>query len=385
MGTIKKQIYLDNASTTKIDPKVLKEMLPYLKDNYGNASSKHTLGIEARKAVEKARKTIADKIGAKSGEVIFTGSGSEANNLALKGIFFWNKKSNTGKNHIITTKIEHDSVLEACKWLQDQGAKITYLDVDKEGFVNFEELKRAISDKTILVSIIHGNNEVGTVQDIEGMGKICREKNILFHIDACQSFTKTFIDVKEQNVDLATVNSHKIHGSKGVGALYLKEELKNKIIPLIHGGGQEFGLRSSTENVAGIVGFGKAVTLSSGKDVENITKLRDYLISELLKIENTRLNGANGKKRLCNNISIAFSGVEAETLASYLNAKNIFISAGSACSSNKTGISHVLKAIGLSNEASGSTIRASLSKFNTKNEINSAIKEIKGAVKILRK
>jgi len=384
MGTITKQIYLDNASTTKIDPKVLKEMLPYLKDNYGNASSKHTLGVEARKAIEKARKIIADKIGAKSGEIVFTGSGSEANNLALKGIFFWSKK-NTGKNHIITTKIEHDSVLETCKWLQNQGAKITYLDVDKEGFVNLEELNNAINDKTILVSIIHGNNEIGSIQDIEGMGKICKGKNILFHIDACQSFTKTFIDVKKQNVDLATVNSHKIHGSKGVGALYIKEELKNKIIPLIHGGGQEFGLRSSTENVSGIVGFGRAVTLFSGKDIEIMTKLRDYFISELLKIENTRLNGASGRKRLCNNLSLAFSGVEAETLTSYLNAKNIFISAGSACSSNKTGTSHVLRAMGLSKAASESTIRASLSRFNTKGEINFAIKEIKSAVKILRK
>ena len=384
MGTITKQIYLDNASTTKIDPKVLKEMLPYLKDNYGNASSKHTLGVEARKAIEKARKIVADKIGAKSGEIVFTGSGSEANNLALKGIFFWSKK-NTGKNHIITTKIEHDSVLETCKWLQNQGAKITYLDVDKEGFVNLEELNNAINDKTILVSIIHGNNEIGSIQDIEGMGKICKGKNILFHIDACQSFTKTFIDVKKQNVDLATVNSHKIHGSKGVGALYIKEELKNKIIPLIHGGGQEFGLRSSTENVSGIVGFGRAVTLFSGKDIEIMTKLRDYFISELLKIENTRLNGASGRKRLCNNLSLAFSGVEAETLTSYLNAKNIFISAGSACSSNKTGTSHVLRAMGLSKAASESTIRASLSRFNTKGEINFAIKEIKSAVKILRK
>ena len=221
-----KQIYLDNAATTKVDEKVVKEMLPYFSEKFGNASSQHLVGQEAKRALEESRHVIAKSINAKDDEIIFTSGGTESNNLALKGLFFANKESGTGKNHIITTKIEHDCVLNACKWLEKQGAKITYLNVDKDGFVDINQLKQSITPETLVVSIIHGNNEIGTVQNIEEIGKICREKGIYFHIDACQSYTKTEINVKKQNLDLVTLNSHKIHGPKGVGALYIKEGIK---------------------------------------------------------------------------------------------------------------------------------------------------------------
>ena len=226
-----KQIYLDNAATTKVDDEVLKAMLPYFTEKYGNASSIHTAGQEAKNALEDSRRKIAKAISVKSYEIIFTSGGTESNNFALKGLFFANYPE---KNHIIITKIEHDCILNTCKWLEKQGAKITYLDVDSEGFVNPKDIEKEITNKTIVVSVIHGNNEIGTVQNLEEIGKICREKNVLFHTDACQSFTKIPIDVKRQNLDLVTLNAHKIHGPKGVGALYIREGIK--ITPLAHGG-----------------------------------------------------------------------------------------------------------------------------------------------------
>src|SRR3989344_8645463 len=267
-----KQIYLDNAATTKVDEEVLKAMLPYFSEKFGNASSQHQIGQEAKNALERSRKIIANAINAKTHEIIFTSGGTESNNLALKGLFF---ASHPNKNHIITTKIEHDCILNTCKWLQTMGAEITYLDVDREGFVNPEDIKRAITKKTIVVSIIHGNNEIGTIQDLEAIGKLCKEKNVLFHTDACQSFTKVPIDVKKQNLDLVTLNSHKIHGPKGVGAFYIKDGIK--IIPLAHGGGHERKLRSGTENVSGIVGFARAVERADKKDLKRMRELRDKL------------------------------------------------------------------------------------------------------------
>ena len=242
-----KTIYFDNAATTKVDESVLKAIEPYFTEKYGNASSLHYIGEESRRAIEEVRNTIAKSIGAKYNEIIFTGSGTEANNFVIKGLFWSHRdplrgKNYPEKNHIITTKIEHDCVLNACKWLETQGAKVTYLDVDNEGFVDLGELKKEITDKTILFSVIHGNNEVGTIQNLEEIGKICREKNILLHTDACQSFTKVPINVRKMNVNLMTLNAHKIHGPKGVGALYIREGIK--IVPLLHGGGQEFKLRS---------------------------------------------------------------------------------------------------------------------------------------------
>jgi cysteine desulfurase len=375
-----KQIYLDSAATTRVDSKVAEAMIPYYAEKYANASSTHFMGEEARRAIEESRDVIAKSIDAKYKEIIFTGSGTESNNMVIKGLFWANYPR---KNHVITTKIEHDCILNACRWLEKQGAKITYLDVDKEGFVDLNQLKNSLTDKTILVSVIHGNNEIGTIQNLREIGKICHEKNILFHTDACQSYTKVPLNVNKDNLDLITLNAHKIHGPKGVGALYIKNGIK--ITPLLHGGGQEFKLRSSTENVAGIVGFAKAVKIASEKDAKNITKLRDYFIEELLEISGTKINGAKGGNRLCNNINICFSNIEGEAIGSFLNSKGICISTGSACSSHSLEPSHVLLAIGRAHVEANSSIRISLSKFTTKDEIDFALSEIKKTVERLRK
>jgi cysteine desulfurase len=373
-----KQIYFDNAATTKVDDKVVKEMLPYFTEDYGNASSQHDFGVKAKEVLEKSRRIIAKSIKANTGEIIFTSGGTESNNLALKGLFFANYPK---KNHIVTTKIEHDCILQTCKWLESQGAKITYLDVNSEGFVNIEDVKKAIADKTFLVSVIHGNNEIGTLQDIETIGKICRERNVLFHTDACQSFTKVLIDTKKQNIDLITLNSHKIHGPKGVGALYLREGIK--IIPLLHGGGHEKKIRSGTENVSGIAGFAKAVEIASDKDIKKMEKLRDKLIDGLLKIEKVSLNGSR-EKRLCNNVNVSFNNIEGEAIGGYLENEKIYTSTGSACMSHSLETSHVLKALGLTPLQSNSSLRISISKFTTEEEVDYFLSKIQGIVTKLR-
>ncbi len=373
------KIYLDNAASTKVDEKVLKKMIPYFSEKFGNASSQHQIGQEAKNALERARRRIARAIHAHTDEIIFTSGGTESNNLALKGLFFENYPE---KNHIITTKIEHDCILNTCKWLEKQGAKVTYLDVDKEGFVNSEDIEKAITDKTFLVTIIHGNNEIGTIQDLEKIGKICKEKNVLFHTDACQSFTKVNINVKKMNLDLVSLNSHKIHGPKGVGALYIKDGIK--ITPLFHGGGHEKKLRSGTENISGIVGFSEAVKISNKKDVKKMKKLRDYFIKELLEIPNVKLNGPK-ENRLCNNINVSFNNIEGEALGGYLENIEIYTSTGSACLSHSLETSHVLKALGLSALASNSSLRISLSKYTTEEEIDYVLKKLKKIVKRLRR
>ncbi len=374
-----KQIYLDNAATTRVDDEVLKEMIPYFSEKYGNASSQHAKGQEAKQAMEKARKTIAKTIGARSHEIVFTAGGTEANNLAVKGLFFANYPE---KNHIIISKIEHDCVLNACKWLETQGAEITYLDVDADGFVDSKQLEEVITDKTILVSIIHGNNEIGTIQDLEGIGKICKEHEVLFHTDACQSFTKVDIDVKKQNLDLVTLNAHKIHGPKGVGALYIRDGIK--ITPVSHGGGHEKNLRSGTENIPGIVGFAKSVDVANKKDVEKMNELRNKLIEGILKIENTKLNGSR-EKRLCNNINISFNNIEGEAIGGYLENEGIYTSTGSACSSHSLKPSHVLQAIGLSPVQINSSLRISISKYTTEEEIDYFLKVLSKIVDKLRR
>ncbi|MEA3414490.1 MAG: cysteine desulfurase family protein [Nanoarchaeota archaeon] len=400
----KMKIYLDNAATTKVDDKVLKAMLPYFTKEYGNASSLHMQGTEAKTALEKARKIIAKKINTKSSEIYFTSGGTEANNWALKGLF-WENYPN--KNHIITTKIEHDATLNTCKWLETQGAKITYLNVDKQGFIDLKELENSITPKTILVSIIHGNNEIGTIQDLKKIGEICKKKNILFHTDATQSFTKTELNVKKMNLNLVSINSHKIHGPKGVGALYIKEGIK--ITPLMHGGGHEKKARSGTENISGIVGFGKAIEIKNTphstylnlqnrgtKDIEKMKILRNKLIKEILeKIPNTKLNGPYPTlnkesslleaKRLPNNINISFKNVEGEAVGGYLENQGILVSTGSACMSNTLASSHVLKAIGLSDLEQNSSIRFSLSKYTTEKEINYLMKKLPNIIKKLRR
>jgi cysteine desulfurase len=374
-----RQIYLDNAATTRVDDEVLKAMLPYFTEKYGNASSTHFIGQEAKNAMEAGRKVIARAIGAKPNEIVFTSGGTEANNFALKGMFFANYPE---KNHIITTRIDHDCVLNSCKWLETQGAKITYLDVDAEGFINLQELENSITDKTILVSVIHGNNEVGTIQDLEAIGKICKKKGVAFHTDACQSFTKVSIDVRRQNLDFVTLNAHKIHGPKGVGALYVREGIQ--ITPLFHGGGHERKMRSGTENVSGIVGFAKAVEIANRKNIEKMEVLRNRLIDGILKITNTRLNGPRNN-RLCNNVNISFNNIEGEAIGGYLENSGIATSTGSACASHSLETSHVLKAIGLTPIQANSSVRMSISKYTTEEEVDYVLDVLPKVVDKLRK
>jgi cysteine desulfurase len=374
-----KQIYLDNAATTKVDEKVLKEMIPYFSEKYGNASSVHAFGQDAKNALENSRRTIAKAINAKPSEIVFTSGGTESNNFAITGLSYANYPS---KTHIITSKIEHDCVLNTCKYLEKHVAQVTYLDVDKDGFVNPKDVEKAITGKTFLVSIIHGNNEIGTIQNIEEIGKICKAKGVLFHTDACQSFTKVLIDVKKMNVDLLTMNSHKIHGPKGVGALYIKDGIK--IDPLLHGGGHERKMRSGTENVSGIVGFAKAVEIANQKDVKNMAELRDYLIEKILEIPNTSLNGPK-EKRLCNNVNVSFNNIDGEALGGYLENEGIYTSTGSACASHSQESSHVLKAIGLNQKQISSSIRMSISKYTTKEDVNYVIEKLTKIVEKLRR
>lgn len=373
-----KKIYLDNAATTPVDPRIVKEMLPFFTEKFGNASSQHTLGLEAKRALEQSRDTIAHSIGAKSDEIIFTSGGTEANNLAIKGAVW-----QTGKKHIITTKIEHDCILNSCKWLEKQGVRVTYLSVDSDGFVNPKDVESVITKDTAIVSVIHANNEIGTIQDIAEIGRICREKGVYFHTDACQSYTKVPINVKKQNIDLATLNAHKIHGPKGVGALYIREDIQ--ITPLLHGGGHEKNRRSGTENIPGIVGFAAAVKLAKAGYAKQIEKLRDKLIEGILKIPNTKLNGAKGDRRLCNNINISFNNIEGEAIGGYLDAYGISSSTGSACSSHSLEPSHVLRALGLPDMVANSSLRLSLSRENTEQEIDKVLEVLPKIIEKLRK
>lgn len=376
-------IYLDNGATTPLDPKVEEKMKEFWLDNFGNPSSVHTLGRRARDVVEESRKTIAKSVNAKTHEIYFTSGGTESNNWVIKGIAFALRKK--GK-HIITTKIEHKCILESCRWLEGLGYEITYLDVDEGGFVDEEKLKEAIRRDTVLVSIIHGNNEIGTIQDIKRLGKLCRDLGVYFHTDACQSYTKVPIDVKDMCVDLMTLNAHKIHGPKGVGALYIHDGVE--IHPLLHGGGQEKGKRSGTSNVPGIVGFAEAVRLGLDKrHVEYMKKLRDKLGRRLLDLEETELNGPsleNVDERLCNNLNIMFRGVDNEVLGSVLDARGVYVSAGSACSARSTKPSHVLLAIGRTEDEARNSIRITLSRFNTEDEIDRAGEIIEEEVRKIR-
>jgi len=376
-----KGIYLDNAATTKIDPLVLRAMLPFLGNQFGNASSPHALGQSAKKAIKESRSIIAESISADPSEIIFTSGGTESNNFAIKGIAFANK--NKG-NHIITTKIEHPSVLESYQWLEGQGFEISYLETDKHGFVSPDNLDRAIDDKTILVSIIHGQNEFGTIQDLSALGEVCKKHKVYFHIDACQSYTKTEINVKKQAVDLITLNAHKIHGPKGVGALYVRKA--TRIMAWQHGGGQERGRRSGTENAAGIVGFGKAVELASDKcHLEKMRGMKNMLIEELIKIPRVKINGPGDEKGLPNIVNAVFFGIEGEAIVGFLDVEKIYAATGSACSSNKLEPNPALIAIGLMPQEVNSTVRFSLSRFNTEKEIKKLLLKLPEIVRKLRR
>ncbi|MDA3836888.1 MAG: cysteine desulfurase family protein [Nanoarchaeota archaeon] len=375
------KIYLDNAATTRVDDKVMKAMMPYFTEHYANASSLHMEGTESKNAIDKARRTIATALNAKTQEIYFTSGATESNNWAIKGLFWVNSPN---KNHIITSSIEHDAIINTCKWLEKQGAEVTYLDVDDEGFINPEDVKNAITKKTFLVSIMHGNNEIGTIEPIKEIAEICKDKGVLFHTDATQSFTKTELDVKKMNINLASINSHKIHGPKGVGALYIKEG--TKIEPLLHGGGHEKKQRSGTENVPGIVGFAKATESTSSKEIKKMIELRNKLIDGILTtIPNTKLNGPTGATRLPHNVNISFTNVEGEAVGGYLENKGILASTGSACMSNTLSSSHVLKALNLTDLEQNSSVRFSLSKYTTEKEIDYVLKELPKIIEKLRR
>lgn len=380
---MKARVYLDHAATTPVAQKVVKAMLPYFSENFGNASSIHKEGQDARRAIEDSRRSIAGLINARADEIIFTGSGTESNNLAIKGAAF--SESGKEKNHIITSKIEHHAVLEPCEFLEKRGFKVTYIPVDNEGLVNAKDIEKAITPRTLLVSIMHANNEIGTIQPIEEIGRICKRRNVLFHADAVQSFGKLPIDVKRMDIDFLSASAHKIYGPKGVGLLYIKKGAE--IEPLLHGGGHEFGLRSSTENTAGIVGFAKAVEICQKEmkpEAKILTALRDYLIKEMLKIPNTKLNG-HAAKRIYNNANFSFFGIEGESLIMHLDMQGIAGSTGSACSTKSLKPSHVLTAIGLPHVQAHGSLRLTLGRSTTQQDIDYAVKTVKEIVENLRK
>jgi cysteine desulfurase len=368
---MKQKIYFDNAATTQVDERVVLSMLPYHSEEYGNASSLHSYGTHAKEILDRSRRKLASFIGAEPDEIVFTSGGTESNNLALKGIAFANRSKG---NHIIVSTIEHDCVLNVCKWLETQGFYITYLPVDNTGVVDVNELKKFINPKTILVSVMHANNEMGTLEPIEEIGQICKSYNVPFHSDACQSFGKIPIDVNESGLSLLSLNSHKIYGPKGVGALYVRKGLN--LVPLLHGGGQEGGLRSTTENLPGIVGFANAAELCfEGIKTESnrLLGLREKLTDFLFEtFENVYVNGAQENK-LPGLINFSLHGLEGETirLLLLLDEKGIAVSAGSACSSNdKTNnASHVLQAIGLNQFEARGGIRVSFGRYSTEEDL----------------
>jgi len=373
-------IYLDNAASTPVHEKVIEVMVPYFKEHYGNPSSTHKYGRLASTAIQTARKRMASLINAESNEILITSGGTESNNTALYGIAHRNK----GK-HIITSSIEHDAILEPCKRLEEEGFQITYLPVDKYGLVNPEDVENEISSDTCLVSIMFANNEVGTIQPIAEIGKITQEKKIIFHTDAIQAVGKTAINVKELGIDLLSISSHKINGPKGVGALYIRKDVK--IDPLILGGGQENGLRSGTENVASIVGFGMACQLAKDNMKQNheyFRKLGMKLVSEILKeIPYTKLNG-HPEKRIPNNVHFTFLGVNGEDLIIKLDENKIAASTGSACSVKVQKASHVLWAMGFSHEQITGSLRLTIGITNTEEEITETVQVLKNVVKELR-
>lgn len=373
-------IYLDNAASTQIHKDVLDAMLPYLKEQYGNPSSIHRYGRLAHKAIEKARKQVALLINADPSEILFTSGGTESNLTAVYGI--------SGKHphsQIITSSIEHDAILEPCKKLEKDGFSVIYLPVDNHGLVDLSALKNAISDNTCLVSIMFANNEVGTIEPISKITQLCKERNIPFHTDAVQAVGKIFIDVKNLGIDLLSISSHKINGPKGIGALYIRKGIV--IDPLILGGGQEQGLRSGTENVANIVGFGEACEIAKMHLTENIShmkKLRDSLITFILReIPGVTLNG-HPENRLPNNTHFTFLGVAGEDLIIKLDEYGIAASTGSACSMNTQKASHVLQAMGFSHEQITGSLRLTVGLFNNSQEIDETVRILKKTTEELR-
>lgn len=371
-----KPIYLDNNATTQVDPKVLEAMLPYFCEKFGNAASRnHAYGWEAEDAVDKARHQVADVIGAESKEIIFTSGATEGNNIAIKGIAAM--YADRGK-HVISQVIEHKAVIDPCKWLEQQGFRVTFLPVDRYGLVDLDELKAAMTDDTILVSIMHGNNEIGTLHPIGEIGAICKAHGAFFHTDCCQTFGKVPIDVKEMGIDLLTCSGHKIHGPKGIGAMYVRRKKPRvRCEAVLHGGGHERGMRSGTLNVPGIVGLGEAAEMCRAHmatEVEQLRKLRDRLKDGLFsRLDEIYLNG-HPTERTPNNLNISFAYVEGESMM--MGFKEIAVSSGSACTSASLEPSYVLKALGVGDELAHSSIRFSVSRFNTAEEIDLAIERV---------
>jgi len=377
-----KRVYLDYAATTPVDPEVIRAMTPYLSEVWGNPSSIHACGLEARSAVEEARGKIAALIGANKNDIYFTSGGTEADNWALKGVAHANQKRG---NHIITSTIEHHAVLETCKYLEEKGFSVTYLPVDGFGMVDPDSVRKAITPRTILISIMHANNEVGSIEPIAEIGKIAKASGVYFHTDAVQSTGHVLVSVNNLGVDMLSVSAHKLYGPKGIGVLFIRSGIK--IEPLIHGGGQEKQMRAGTENVPGIVGFGKAAELAQTEMTEEanrLSRLRDSLIKNILeKTESTRLNG-HSTQRLPNNVNISFDFVEGEAICLNLDLANICAATGSACSSESMEASHVLLAMGLSPEIARSSLRFSLGKWSTVNDINYVMEKLPGIVSRLR-
>ncbi|MCK4917594.1 MAG: cysteine desulfurase NifS [Candidatus Omnitrophica bacterium] len=376
-------IYLDYNATTPIDKLVLEKMTPYLKDFYSNPSSVYRFAQESKRAIENARSYVADLISADPEEVIFTSGGTEADNFAIKGrAFFYQDKG----NHIITSKIEHHAVLKSCEFLKKIGFEITYLDVDKYGIIDLNQLEESIRNDTVLVSIMYANNEVGSIQPIKNISKICNKNGIIFHTDAVQALGKIDISVKDLNVDLLSISSHKIYGPKGVGALYVKKGVK--LIPLHHGGGQERNMRAGTENVPGIVGFGEACRISKEELKEQEKKirlLRDKLEEGIKqKIPDIKVNGHHDK-RLYNTLNICFKYIEGESILINLDFEGICTSSGSACTSGSLEPSHVLLSMGIPHELSHGSLRFSLGKFNTMRDIDRVLEVLPLIIEKLRK
>ena len=378
-----KLVYMDNAATTPVKEEVLNAMIPYFTQKYGNPSSIYKLGRETKAALDESREKVAKVLNAKSKEIFFTSGGSEADNWAIKGVAFANKDKG---NHIITTKIEHHAVLHTCEYLQRNGFDITYLDVDEYGVVDLEQLKNSITDKTILISIMFANNEIGTIQPIKEIGQIAREKKIYFHTDAVQAVGNIEIDVDELNIDLLSLSAHKFYGPKGVGALYIRQGVK--IHPFIHGGAQEKNRRAGTENIAGIVGLSKAIELAYqniNEHNERLTKLRNKLINDIQEnIKYVKLNG-HPEMRLPGNVNFSIEFIEGEALLLSLDMVGIQGSSGSACTSGSLDPSHVLLAIGLPHEIAHGSLRLTLGDFNTEEEIDYVVENLVKIVERLRK
>ncbi len=375
-------IYLDHAATTYVKPEVLEEMLPYFTEKFGNPSSIYSIGRESKKAVEEARDKVAAALGAESREIFFTGSGTEADNWAIKGAAY----ANRGKgNHIITTMIEHHALLHTCQYLESEGFEVTYLPVDENGLVSPKQVADAIRPDTILISIMFANNEIGTIQPIAEIGKIAREKGVIFHTDAVQAIGNVHINVKDMNIDMLSLSAHKFYGPKGVGALYIRKGVK--VTNFLHGGAQERGRRASTENIAGIVGLGKAIELATANiDSYNkkLIELRDRTIDEVMKkIPYVRLNG-DRDKRLPGNVNFSFEFIEGESLLLMLDMKGIAASSGSACTSGSLDPSHVLLAIGLSHEIAHGSLRITFGEDNTHEDVDYLLEVLPDIVGKLR-